>query len=391
MKKKVISIISVLCLIMCLASFTTDEGNKLMRYDSIFEHATMNNKFGLISEDHELTIINATNGVDTNLLDSKSKKRYFIYNLNACNDDSPSIYNNGNVMYYDYSRERPTSVVLCLDDEELLNLSDKLIYYLDKVVEESNRQRENVVENEYFTFLCDSSYQLSYKPYGYITCYITVYKHFYTEENSLYLANFSVLFTPGTVAYKNNEEGYENYKLDSGYFHLTAKQAVEDIGPNQKRLGALPTFKDAYPSSSTGMIAITSSVDIGYTFGYSFVNGFSTSNGATVEDNKTFGTSIDFGYSKTLSTTDPIVSSQPSPEDSNKYQWNFETLTDEIASITYELNCGYIFDLDFRENQIMDEAISIRTDFEMVFYKYTLFGLRIPKETVTGFNYFLFN
>ena len=218
-------------------------------------------------------------------------------------------------------------------------------------------------EDDYFNALLDQVYTYSFKPYSYITIVLSVYKHD-GPSLDLFVANFNVSFVLGKVAVDNDEPYYEKYMINSGYFHIEAVQVVEDLGPNQEILGGIPYFKDAYSSFSIGTISITSSVNSSFTFGYSFVNGFSTSNGFSIEDGKNYGTSIEFGYSKTLTISDPIVNSQLSSNNRDEYQWSFVSNSKEVRRKTFSFDCGYIFELDERKSQTYDDAMALKTNFK---------------------------
>lgn len=208
-------------------------------------------------------------------------------------------------------------MVIVLSKNKIHKLHSELNDYFDYVLSQNSISKNNNMEislkkaseDDYFNALWDQVYTYSFKSYGYITIVLSVYKHD-GPSLDLFVTNFNVSFVLGKVAVDNDEPYYEKYMINSGYFHVEAVQVVEDLGPNQEILGGIPYFKDAYSSSSTGTISITSSVNSSFTFGYFFVNGFSTSNGFSIEGGKNYGTSIEFGYSKTLTISDPIVNSQ---------------------------------------------------------------------------------
>ncbi len=381
--------------IFCLSFSYKKEKEQNIAYHHILTEALKNNRSGIISDDESITIINGTDTNVDDLIDKKNNKCYFIYNLGKVDENSK--YKNGNIMLYDYTQNVPKSIVIVLSQTELHNLPNDLNDYFDYVLSHNSVTRNDVLkmalandsEESYFNLLWDQEYTFRFTPYGYISIMLNVYKH-EGPSSDLFLANFDVSFVPGTVAVANDDSIFEKYMINSGYFHIEAQQAVEDLGPNQKRLGGIPYFKDSYPSSSTGVVSITSSVNTSYTFGYSFTNGFSTSSGFSVQGDKTYGNSIDFGYSKTLTISDPIVSSQPSSTNSKEYQWSFVSNSDIIRKTTFSFNCGYIFELDERRSQTYDDAMALKTNFKMEFEKDTIWPWGHNKNTQTGFNTFMY-
>lgn len=382
-----------LCVILFLfslsvISFMNIDVNAEDKYHLILENAVTNDEKGKIFEDDKIVLINGTNFFDMESIDFAEKK-YFIYNFEISEKIEKNKFNAANIILYDYSNVIPSSIMISLSSIDVVNMKDKICEYFDFIISLSH-------ENEYVTYsrnsaengfekIWNSRYIHEYKPYGYIIVTVDIFKYFNTEDNSLYVASMNADFTPGITASYNGIDGYEDYRITSGYFHVEAMQAVEDLGPGQKRLGGIPYYKDSFPSSSSGVVTITSSVDRSFTFGYSYSNGFSTSSGFTVEEGKTYGESILFGYSKSLTISDPIVSSQLSPTNTNKIQWNFEMVSEETKKITFPLDCGYIFDMDESNSQTYPDAITIRTDFRMDFL-----NLSNDKKTITGFDSFSF-
>lgn len=337
-------------------------------------------------------LANVTNINDISFINKVDNKKYFLYNLNKFQENSNNFLKTANIIYLDYTKEIPHSTFLALSDHELNKLPNNICHYFDYV--NNVFSYDNVIvkqsEDDYFIPLWSQNYLRTFMPYGYISIIMNVYKHEYSSNSDLYIACFDVSFTPGKVAIANDETGYEDYTITSGYFHLEAMQAIESVSYGQDRLGGVPHFKDAYPTSSTGMVTITSSVNTGFTFGYSYDNGFSTSNGFSIQEGKTYGLSIDFGYSKAITIDDPILSTQISPTNSEEYQWSFSMVSDQTKEITYMLSGGYLFEIDKRNNQSYDDAIALRTNFRLNFYKkgWWIFGNDSREEI--GFNTFIY-
>lgn len=397
MKIKKISCIAIcLGLIITLCSFVRVKFNK-NDYHNFLNNPEIYTQSGIIHSDEYISLINCTNFNDFDFVSKKEKKLYFIYNLKSCKNLSKNKWENANCLLLDYSRNIPSEFSIVLDGEYISKLSSNLPLVFDYMIEENEKQNRNSNDVRIKAFnnnikeikpVWNSRSMRINIPFGYLDVGVNVSKLENTEYNSLYFAQFSANFTPGIVASRNGEKEYENYLLQSGYFHVEAMQAVEDLGPADKRLGGIPYFKDAYPTSSTGMVTITSSVDKTFTFGTSFDNGFSTSNGYEIKNGLYNSTSVNLGYSKALTISDPLLSTQRSPSNSKEYQWNFNVQTKEVSSISYMLNCGYLYDMDETHSETYKDAIQLHFKYHMTLKQDTWF---FPKTVeCDGFDTFMF-
>ena len=228
------------------------------------------------------------------------------------------------------------------------------------------------------------------KPYGYFVINYNVSKFRVNEISSLWLINSSASFTPGYIAVRNNESGYEKYKNGKGYLHVEATQPKHEISQSYTYPGGKPYFKDAYPVNQPGKVTITSSFSTGLTLGYSFENGFST-DGSSKSHEINVGLNLGYSYSKSFTHQNPRMSSQNSPTINNEYQWSYRYAETHGAIETNHIKTGYIYEQNNSgpDHYLDENDISFKYEMDMDVHKqFTLFHntKNVNKSFYVGFH-----
>lgn len=226
-------------------------------------------------------------------------------------------------------------------------------------------QPKKVFENEnpLFSTIYTKSDRLSNKPYGYIDCNHDVLKYRVNDVSSLYIINLNTTFVPGIIAKINDSTGFSDYLLNSGYIHILPKRAYFEIYYDNIRYGAQPYYKDAFPVNQPNMVTISSTFNEGLTLGYSFTNGFSLDNiYAEVEQNT--GLNISFGYSKSISLSNPSFSMQHGFENRDEVQWNYQYHVNMEES--FHFNSGYILEMSNDGGDLSEGSIAYDIEFKTI-------------------------
>ena len=162
----------------------------------------------------------------------------------------------------------------------------------------------------------------------------------FTNNSRLYLINVKTYFTSGYIATQNNESGFSDmYDLDKGYVHLTAVDKFTDSGDISSSVKLLATW----PESSTTTMTISSSFGGSLTSNWSNGSELDWPNGAKISIGRGYNASINFTYTKTTTSDEPVLSSQTSPSNSLEQQWNYQYKG--LGRTTYIIDAYYLLEV----------------------------------------------
>ncbi len=273
-------------------------------------------------------------------------------------------------------------------DSTSFNIEDSSSIITSKVnsiLEEKQNYSQNIKmltsnANQNLKRVWSSEILKEHKPYGYFSAAYNIYEYAASDKTGLFFIETNADFVPGSVASKNNLSGYEKkWKLESGYMHLKADQTFRsDIYPDDVLYGGIPIFKDAAPYTSEGTITLTSSYDIGLTFGKSFTNGFSF-DGISIEDNTEIGLNISFSYSKAYTTSEPFLNAFKSTEN-NEFIWSFDYA--KAREQVYSLRSTYIYEMN-KDSDLFGDEVRLWYDFQMNVENVIIFDIPIESHTVS--------
>jgi hypothetical protein len=333
---------------------------------------------------NEYSIYANYNSFDGELLKtiiSDADKIIIFYDIDISNNVNKNyeILRNNAVIYYyingiasinSFKSKATEKNVLVEEIEDFVN--EKLINIKDKKQNQNtNVNAKSQPDTSSFEVLYEGSFREEGKPYGYIDCDYTVYKYRANNTSSLYLIDSRISFTPGSVANALGSTKYES-KWDNyeGFVKLKAIPAENEVGYDQIRYGGTPVYKDAYPVSKPGKIAITSSFSIGANLGYSFTNGFSLDN-ISVEQETSKGLNILIGYSKTYENDEPALNTAKDPDDVQKYTWRYTYVKERSQS--FNLNFGYMFEMNNSGHDLFEGDLAFKYEYKMVVRNKILF------------------
>lgn len=208
---------------------------------------------------------------------------------------------------------------------------------------------------------------------GYIILHIAVSKYVANSESIVYIVTVNNSFVPGIVGVNNDEDGFKKYKNKSGYVHMKVAQAYDATDEYMFgiREGNVPYYKDHWPVNLPATISIMSSLQAGVNLGYSFQNGFSLS-GASIQENMNLGANISFGYSKTITTTEPELSVQSNSVDNSICEWNYTF--DTLADVTYHQQTNYMFEISNSRNGMFIGDFRLILDYKQVVDRWWLWA-----------------
>jgi hypothetical protein len=315
-------------------------------------------------EDENTVVFGNYNDIDKLTIDYYIllNKNVFIYdyylddnlNNNLASTNSAVLYSNHDMKQVD---------ILNLQSIDFTDFETEVMaFYYEKIMVSSNDIESKSIDTSVFQPFYQGSFRELKAPYGYVDVIYTVKKYRSSSTSSLYLVESKVSFTPGKMARDNGDNNYGNWYNKSGYFHVEAQQAVNEIDQATIRKGGTPKLKDAYPENSPGMITVSSTYSIGATLGYSFTNGFSLDN-ITMEQNREMGLNISYGYTKAYSNQEPALSTQISSSNLNVYQWTY-TYVDE-RNETNHINTGYLFEMNNYNHNLFEGDLSLKYNYKM--------------------------
>ena len=319
---------------------------------------------------------NMTDREFRNIVETGGDKIYFIYSLKENNelpyDASLAIKTNGMIYSYEY-KEYETSnkisimkgivsfvlkYVKVLNNNEFYSLSEakKVSYTSDNI---PTTFVNCVAEREYMNRFGDK---------GYIVYHIAVSKYIVNSKSIIFIVTADNQFVPGIVAKKNNESGYDSYRNQEGYVHMKVEQAYDANEEYYygRRWGNIPYKKDFWPVNEPGVVAITSSINAGVTMGYSFENGFSLDN-ISVNENRNLGANISYGYSKTITKSEPALSVQVNSGNTSICEWYYTYSKD--AEETHHLNTNYMFEISNSPADMLTGDFRLKLDYKFIIDK----------------------
>lgn len=315
--------------------------------DYLYSHIVNDDSY--FYEDEKYVIIG--NEYDINLEDvtklknSNVNKELFIYFIDEYRGNIKSYKDMKAIRYYnDMGEVKTASLSTTSVDKETIK-EEIYQFFIEEL--SANHFTEFNITNQSNEFKPVKGYfgKLVHidKPYGYVIINYEVLKFRTNETSSLWMIRSAVGFTPGYVAFNNDEKEFEKYKNGSGYLHLEAVQPIFEESQSYSYPGGIPHFKDAFPVNQPSKVTISSSFVGGLTLGYSWKNGFST-NGISTGTDFNAGLNISYGYSKTYERQNPRMSTQISPSRDNEYQWTYDYAEKYGAIETHNMDIGYIYE-----------------------------------------------
>lgn len=211
----------------------------------------------------------------------------------------------------------------------------------------------------------EKEYVMRFDDKGYIIYHIAVSRYTANSKSIVFIVTVNNAFVPGIVAKKNNESGYDSYKNQEGYVHMTVEQAYDANEEYYygRRWGNVPYKKDYWPINEPAVTTITSSLQAGVNLGYSFENGFSLDN-ISVSQNRNIGANISFGYSKAITRSEPALSVQVNSTNADKCEWYYTYSKD--ASETNHLSTNYMFEISNSRYGMLIGDFRLKLDYKFV-------------------------
>lgn len=376
-----IIIVSLLCCVFAVScnnfKIDTNEFSSIPPIEGSFK---LFNEVNYHSNDNEYVIYGNYTDFDSELLYSLTHDRekiciFYDLDLSDNANDKLEIMRNNAVIYY-YKDNIPYVNSYISNSTTTEELIYDINNYVNEVLEKMKTDKKQnsimpqllsntryVDDNASFDILYAGSFRDEEKPYGYIDCDYIVSKYRANDVSSLYIIESDMSFVPGAVAQSLGSYGYENWNNASGYAKIKALRASNEVGINQVRYGGTPVFKDAYPVNSPGQITIASSYTEGLTMGYSQTNGFSLYD-INIESGSSSEYQIIFNYNKAYTGTEPAMSAQKDPDDTQKYTWLYTYSTPRNE--TYHLSFGYMFEMNNRGHHLLEGDLAFEYDYKMI-------------------------
>lgn len=273
-------------------------------------------------------------------LDNIINKDLLIFDINSKIDDSYFAF------FYDY--ESNSTYFLETNSSNLIDLESDLNTFYNEynIIENTNSLKLISSNSNNFKEIKSSTISKVAKPYGRMAFTYTLSEYEFSSASSLYLLEVRQQFISGYNCLENDEVGYEAYYNDNEYVHIGVYQTSAEMGYDDIIKSGIPKFKDAYPVATPSTVTISSSYEAGTTIAYSFKNGISF-DGISVEGETEVGLNVEYGYSKSYTTTNPRVSSQLG-ENLSEFLWNYYYQDpDEVTN--YQV-LGYIFECNRYQN-----------------------------------------
>lgn len=370
-------------------SFTEKDSSKNLNYDELAS------KECIINGD-EVNLIDFVDKINLTKEELYSTKYYKIYS--NMKFDKSAIVNNSIVLHYDlndYSKGYDAVLYINLNnnvdtfyfqEQEKYSLNYLCFsikrFVINTLIEYDFNQHINIrgvsKNSNEETFVDYDSFreQINCGDKGYFTIEVSYSVYKVSNESSLYIVKTRTGFVPGAVANANGDSSYDTYKNSRGYIHMTISKAYDanDSYAYPFRYGATPYYKDFWPLTSPSTVSITSSITAGLNIGYSGVGGFA-SEGAYIEAGQNIEASISFGYSKTITTSEPEVSAQTydkvleyrepnQKENVVEAQWSYKYKSDR--SETYYQDGYYMFEMSNNGRDIFSGDFRVNVDVQMI-------------------------
>lgn len=212
-------------------------------------------------------------------------------------------------------------------------------------------------------------------PYGYIDVeFKFYYSKSFINNTGLVLVESKSSFVCGNMAASNNSEFDKSYYQYSQYAHLSVDKYQEwDDSTRDYRTTLTPVIKDYWPVNKPMAQTISSSFNLGLKYGYSYNNGFSTSDGISIGNGYNNGTNIGFTYNKSYTDTLPSLSVQRNADNYNVIEWTYSydeskkaekinSTNNACQYLLFEVNGNSCFRTDFVLNYEFDAIYAQRND-----------------------------
>ncbi len=304
-----------------------------------------------------------------NIVRNSSAKIFILYRtdraINLPFDALLKIKINDSIKSYEFTEE------LSSEPGKILN---GIISFVNKYVNDGFLKKQSMLEpsrvsvannsvpTTFINCVVEKEFVMRFDDKGYIVYHIAVSRYIANEKSIIFIVSSNNSFVPGLVALKNNETGYNPYCNVEGFVHMTVEQAYDSNEEYYygKRWGNIPYKKDYWPVNEPGVAAITSSIEHGVTFGYSFENGFSLDN-LSVTENRNIGKNISFGYSKTITRTEPAMSVQVNSSNTDKCERYYKYARETME--TNHINSNYMFEIANTRNGMFRGDFRLKLDF----------------------------
>ncbi len=218
---------------------------------------------------------------------------------------------------------------------------------------------------------------------GYIVYHIAVSRYIANAMSIVFIVTVNNSFVPGIVAQKNDEIGYDSYYNQEGYVHMSVEQAYDANEEYYygRRYGNVPYKKDYWPVNEPGLCVVSSSLQAGINLGYSFKNGFSLDNISVSEDHS-IGANISFGYSKSITRSEPALSVQVNSANTNICEWYYTY--SRFAAETNHLVTNYMFEISNSPNDMLIGDFRLKLDYKFIATKISATRPYLDTITKTG-------
>ena len=294
-----------------------------------------------------------------NIVDLGGDKIYLNYRtdyeINLPYDLFVVVKNDGKTFNYEYRMAELNEddllenikIYLRRNNNEILNAYNQTYIIATASINSS-------VPTTFIDAVATANITVDFAPYGYIVSRIAFSEYEANNQNSLFIAKVISTFVPGCVA---NSNGLKNYTKNSyifgGYTHITLEQAYDRNDEiNGIRYGATPYFKDYWPVNNPTTITISSSTQEGFSYGLSTKDGFS------------IGGNISYGYSKSITMTEPQVSAQLAPN-LKEAQWAY--VFRSFGTFSFDQESNYMYEIGKAGNNMIFGDVRLKIDYSTTF------------------------
>ena len=305
------------------------------------------------------------------IIDSSDKQCLFfekdINPLNGCN-----LFGAIDNICFSYKMNYDESTTYDFDTLKK-DCNDYFLYVLS--ASRTNNACDTDINNDFVEYTKTILIREKNVPYGYID---VEFKFYYSKKfinnTGLVLLESKSSFVCGNIAAANNGKYDKTYYQYSQYAHLSIDQYKEwDDSTKDYRTTLTPVIKDYWPVNKPMAQTISSSFNLGLNYGYSYNNGFSTSDGISIGNGYNNGTSIGFAYNKSYSDTLPSLSVQRNADNYNVIEWTYSynksnwgakinSTNNACQYLLFEINGNSCFRTDFALNYEFDAIYAQRND-----------------------------
>ena len=220
--------------------------------------------------------------------------------------------------------------------------------------------------------------------YGYFYLDTDYYYAQFTDVSRLYLIRVRVNFTPGSVASKNGESGFDHhYDLWSGFIHVQPFSRTE----NSFKKSSSYSYIKSWPLSNSDSLScsVTSSFSSNYSISSDIEAGVKLPEGASITRKTGNGLTIGLSTSTSIYGPEPSISHQESPSNSNMAQWDYQFKSPLTSS--YEMSCCFLMEVKNDSIAYQSYSFGYQIDTKMTNTAWEAFPWRQHKETVSTSSY----